>query len=299
MDYYITGFGGFLGTNMYNSFMEKKIDAYNINTLSYNERIDIVKEFKLEKPVNDCVVIHAAGKAHSIPHSKKEESVFFDVNYTGTKNVCNAIKIFGEKLKGVVFISSVSVYGLDEGNNITEDFPLNATTAYGKSKIKAEQYIKKWGSENNVPILILRLPLIVAPHPPGNLGKMISGIYSGKYFSVRKGIAKRSMVMADDIVSCIIANVGKEGVYNLTDGYNPQFKEIENIIAEQLKVKKPLNLPDYMAWILGSIGDVLPFFPINSLVLKKMSTNLIFNSEKAIKDLNWKPSRVIDVFRIN
>ena len=40
--------------------------------------------------------------------------------------------------KKFVFVSSVSVYGLDAGANINEEYPLLAKDAYGKSKIEAE-----------------------------------------------------------------------------------------------------------------------------------------------------------------
>ena len=83
-----------------------------------------------------------------------------------------------------VFISSVSVYGLEFGTGIDEANPLLAKDAYGKSKIAAEQLITSWGIKTAVPVVILRLPLVAGPNPPGNLGDMIKAIQAGYYFRI-------------------------------------------------------------------------------------------------------------------
>lgn len=63
------------------------------------------------------IVFHVAGKAHSVPKIQEEESVFYKVNFEGTKNLCNALE---ENLPVYfVFISTVAVYGKDFGENIT------------------------------------------------------------------------------------------------------------------------------------------------------------------------------------
>lgn len=297
LDFYITGFNGFLGNILGRVISKKNFGAYDINKLC-NEKLDIRKPFELGKPSGDFVIIHSAGKAHSIPKTKEEEKEFFDVNYTGTKNLCNALEPHIGSLKGFVFISTVSVYGQDTGSNINEDFPLKAESPYGVSKIQAEKYITEWGKENGIPVLILRLPLIAGPNPPGNLGKMIHGINTGKYFSIKNGIAKRSVVMAEDVADCIAGNIGRSGIYNLTDGYHPTFREIETVIAGQLNKKMPKNLPDAAAALLGYIGDVLSFFPVNSSTIQKMSVDLSFDDKKAQEELNWRPNKIIDTFKI-
>lgn len=297
MDFFITGYNGFLGNILGDVISKNGFRAYDINALT-TEKLDITKPFELAKPEDDFVIIHAAGKAHSIPKTKEEGQVFFDVNNTGTQNLCEALKPYIGSLKAFVFISTVSVYGLETGSDIHEDFPLKAESPYGVSKIQAEEYLRKWGAENNVPVLILRLPLIAGPNPPGNLGKMIHGIDTGKYFSIKNGVAKRSVVMAEDVARCIITNIGKTGTYNLTDGYHPTFREIERVIAEQLNKKMPKNLPGAAASLLGFVGDIFSFFPVNSATIQKMSEDLSFNDRKAQGDLNWRPNKIIDTFKI-
>jgi nucleoside-diphosphate-sugar epimerase len=297
VSFYITGFNGFLGNILASVISKKNFRAYDINVLC-KEKLDITKPFELAKPDGDFVIIHSAGKAHSIPKTIEEKKVFFDVNYVGSQNLCKALKPYVGSLKGLVFISTVSVYGQDTGSDISEEFPLKAESPYGLSKIQAEKYVTEWGKENDIPILILRLPLIAGPNPPGNLGKMIEGINTDRYFSIKNGIAKRSIVLAEDVANCITDNVGHSGIYNLTDGYHPTFREIETVITEQLNKKIPKSLPAVVASCLGYIGDVLPFFPVNSSTIQKMSVDLSFNDKKAQEHLNWRPNEVIKTFKI-
>jgi nucleoside-diphosphate-sugar epimerase len=295
--FFITGYNGFLGKIIGDVLSKNGQKTQDVNVLS-NRKLDITKPFILAKPEGDFVIIHSAGKAHSIPKTVEEKKLFFDVNDCGTQNLCNALKPYLVSLKGFVFISTVSVYGIDSGRGINENFPLNAQSPYGVSKMQAEKYLTQWGVENNVPVLILRLPLISGPNPPGNLGKMIKGIDTGKYFSIKNGAARRSVVMAEDVAMCIKNNIGKTGIYNLTDGYHPTFREIEKVIASQLNKKMPKNLTNAAASILGFFGDLISFFPVNSITIQKMSEDLIFDDKKAQDELNWYPNKIIDKFKI-
>jgi nucleoside-diphosphate-sugar epimerase len=296
-NFFITGYNGFLGNIIGDVLSKNGQKTQDINVLS-DKKLDITKPFKLAKPEGDFVIIHSAGKAHSIPKTKEEKKLFYDINDCGTQNLCNALKPYLVSLKGFVFISTVSVYGVDNGRGINENFPLNAQSPYGVSKIKAEKYLTQWGIKNNVPVLILRLPLISGPNPPGNLGKMIKGIDTGKYFSIKNGAARRSVVMAEDVALCIKNNIGKTGIYNLTDGYHPTFREIEKVIAGQLNKKMPKNLPAIAASLLGFFGDLFSFCPVNSTTIQKMSEDLIIDDKKAQDELNWNPNKIIDKFKI-
>lgn len=52
--------------------------------------------------------------------------------------------------KAFIFISSVAVYGRENGINISEDAPLLAKDPYGLSKIQAEKLVLDWCVRNNV-----------------------------------------------------------------------------------------------------------------------------------------------------
>lgn len=116
----------------------------------------------------------------------------------------------------------MAVYGLESGENITEDFTLNGSSPYAQSKIMAEAFLTESGViEINVILTILRPSLIAGPNPPWNLGEMIRGIRSGKYLSIEGGKARKSVLMVQDIAILIPRIMEKGGIFNVCDNEHP------------------------------------------------------------------------------
>lgn len=292
-----TGASGFLGINI----LELLRQRYLITTVGLtaidNIQCNIAEEIPELSEKYD-IVLHAAGKAHSVPKTEAESKVFFDVNLQGTKHLCAALENTGLP-KSFIFISTVAVYGIETGENITEDYPLNGTSPYALSKIQAEQFLKEWCGINNVTLTILRPSLIAGPNPPGNLGAMIKGISTGKYLSIGGGKARKSVLMVQDIANLIPLVADKGGVYNVCDSHHPSFRELEELICKQLNKSSVISVPFYIAKLLAILGDLLgKYAPINSDKLSKITKSLTFSNEKAKKELAWESIDVIKNFKI-
>lgn len=290
----LTGSSGFLGGILDEELTNKGIVVTRLGrSIGQDIRVDIQNPFTIAEKRID-VVIHAAGKSHFVPKTKDEAHSFYRTNVEGTKNLCQALERSGTLPKGFIFISSVSVYGLDEGYNIPESAPLNGKTPYAESKILAESWLTEWAEGHNVILGILRLPLIAGANPPGNLGAMIRGIKTGKYLSIGEATARKSVVWARDIPRFISSITQKGGVYNLTDGYHPTFGELEESIASALHKQKPTKVPYWVAKVLAKVGDRAGLgFPINSDKLQKITSTLTFDDSKARKELGWNPTPVL------
>ncbi len=288
----ITGSSGFLGSILANELSVNNT-VICLSRRSGKYKVSLEQEIpKFEQPFN--LVIHAAGKAHSIPKNQLEQNQFYDINVKGTKNLLEGLALVGFS-EQFVFISSVSVYGMESGDNINEDYILSAKDAYGLSKIQAEKLVMDWCKENNVICTILRLPLIVGVNPPGNLGSMLHAIKKGYYFNIGGGIAKKSMVLAQDVARFIpqVSKIG--GVYNLTDGVHPTFNELSKAIAKN----DVFNLPLILAKFVGLMGDLIgKRSPLNTLKLKKINSNLTFDDNKA-REIGWKPQSVLSYLNFN
>jgi nucleoside-diphosphate-sugar epimerase len=296
MNILITGSTGFLGGIIRNVLQHN----YSILGLSRsNSDYNIELQSDIPEFIEDFdIVIHAAGKAHSVPKNDKENAAFFDVNVQGTQNLLSGIKLSGKLPKSFVFISTVAVYGVNQGENINENSSLLAKDPYGLSKIQAELLVLNWCKENNVTCTILRLPLLVGENPPGNLGAMIHGIKKGYYFNIAGGLARKSIVLAEDVANILLKASDIGGVYNLTDGSHPSFYELSNAIAKQCGKSKLFNLPFIIAKSIASVGDIVGTkFPLNSNKLKKITTDLTFDDSKAREVLGWNPRSVINWYR--
>ena len=291
----LTGSTGFLGKYIYKSLIKNnKIDTLSRTKSSYN--IDLSQQIpNFNESFN--MVIHVAGKAHDQSEKALINNSFYKVNVIGLKNLLSGLKKTNTPSK-FVFISSVSVYGLSKGTNISESFELLAKDDYGLSKIQGEKIVKTWCKKNNVKYLILRLPLLVGKNPPGNLGAMIKAIKNGFYFNINRGKARKSMVLADDVSKIILKASEIGGTFNLTDGNNPNFNQLSYSIAKQLNKKYIFNMPIFIAQLISKIGDIMGLNFFNSSKLNKIVSDLTFDDSKARKTLDWKPNSVIENIKI-
>lgn len=292
-----TGASGFLGNNL-KPLLNK---LYNLKTLGLtdndNIRVNLATTVPEIKAPFD-VILHAAGKAHVVPKTEAEKKAFFDVNYQGTVNLCKALEKSSVP-SAFIFISTVAVYGLETGEEITEEHPLNGDSPYALSKIQAEIFLTEWCKKNNVVLSILRPSLIAGPNPPGNLDAMIQGIQTGRYLSIAGGKARKSVLMVQDIAHLLPALIEKGGVYNVCDDSQPTFRELEVLIAQQLNKHAPLFIPYWLAKSMALAGDLVgKGAPINSLKLSKITESLTFSNEKAKRELNWQPLNVLENFKI-
>lgn len=297
MNLLFTGSSGFLGKNI----LEILKKTYHVTTLGFTKGEDINTNLSIEIPfipIIPDIVLHAAGKVHSVPKSNNDKQLFFDINYQGTVNLCKALEKTGFP-KSFIFISSVAVYGLDEGENIDESYPLIGSDPYAQSKIQAEKFLSSWCSKNDIKLVILRPSLIAGPNPPGNLGNMIKSIKSGIYFSIKDRNAHKSILMVQDIANLIPLVENKSGIYNVCDSQHPTFNQIEKLISKQLNKKRLISISYNIAKFLAIIGDFLGSdFPYNTNKLKKITRTLTFSNEKAKQELSWKPLNVIEYFKI-
>lgn len=290
----LTGASGFLGKTLVDFF--KKDEMLTLSRSAGDMKIDLATNIP-SLPHCD-LVIHAAGKAHMIPKTVAENEAFYADNVKGTQNLLLGLAKAPALPKAFVLISSVAVYGLESGYLIPESTPLLASDAYGQSKIAAEKLVTAWCAEHQVICTILRLPLVAAANPPGNLGAMIRAIKRGYYFEIAESNAQKSMVLAKDVAQIIplVSTIG--GVYHLTDGYHPSFKELSALIATSLHRSKPPLVPLFVVKAMAKIGDLFGARAvINTKKLNKITSSLTFDDSLAKTTLGWNPSPVLDEFK--
>lgn len=292
MNILLTGGRGFLGFHLMDGLKNHQVwtlGRHSDDTI----RADISNEIPA-LPASD-LVIHAAGKAHMVPRNEQEAKLFWDINLTGTRKLAESLASSHALPKTFIFISSVAVYGVESGCEIEEVHPLIGNTPYAASKIEAEKWLVDWAAVHGINLVVLRLPLIVGKNAPGNLGAMVKNIRRGTYARIGSGEARRSMVLASDIAAFIPKLTGQTGIFNLTDGVHPSFAMLEDHIAAGFG-KKIRTIPPRVASVMARIGDLIPGSPFNSYRYSKIRQSLTFSHKKAVDELGWKPTPVLNGF---
>jgi nucleoside-diphosphate-sugar epimerase len=299
----VTGGTGFVGRHL-------------VDTLrSYGQRTTILTRQTIDDPDVLCgnltaadftlngnefsTVFHLAGLAHTVPRNEKEAAMFFCVNSQGTGNLLRALEHSAKLPEAFVYVSSVNVYGCEAGEMIDEETPRTACDPYGASKREGEDKVLEWCARLGVRGGVVRIPVVVGKGVHGNLKAMVEALRRRRYFGVGSGSARRSMVLASDVARILPAIARLGGTYNLTDGYNPSFLELEDAICEVLSRRPPLRLPEGIASAGGRVGGLLNealgiSLPLTVGTVTKMTATLTFSDQRARHKLGWRPERVLD-----
>jgi len=179
----ITGKGSYIGTSV-----EKWLSGnYIVDTVDMKDNSWRKKDFSQYD-----VVFHVAGIAH-IKESKKNRDIYFEVNRDLAYDT--AVKAKKEGVKQFIFLSSMSVYGLNKGI-IDRNTPIKPNSAYGQSKYEAEKLLKQLEDESFI-VAIIRPPMVYGKGCKGNYPKLASLALKTPIFP--KVNNKRSMIYIDNL----------------------------------------------------------------------------------------------------
>ena len=279
----ITGNKGFVGLNLstYFSKIHKTFIGVsrnpNKNEISY-------KDVTLSKLNTAKSCIHLAGKAHDLKKTS-DDAAYFEVNTELTK------KLFDQFLQSdcevFIYMSSVKAAADEVEGVLTEEVTPKPVTAYGKSKLAAENYILSKEIPNNKRVYILRPCMIHGPKNKGNLNLLYSFISKGIPYPFGKYENKRSFVSVENlcfIINELIDNTNiASGIYNIADDDSLSTKELVAIIRKTMKkASKIVNTPKRIVNLLAKAGDFLPL-PINSERIQKLLENYEVSNDKIKK----------------
>lgn len=199
----ITGANSYIGTSFEKYITEHYPDDYVVDT------VDMIDGSWRERSFAgyDCV-FHVAGIAHQ-KETKKNAHLYRKVNRDLAIEVAHKAKSDG--VGQFIFLSSMSVYGMDTGVITKETMPA-PKSHYGVSKWEAEQRIAPLGDES-FRVCILRPPMVYGKGCKGNFNSVCSLVQKLPIFPRVKNM--RSMVYIDNLSSCVRMCVdhGLAGVY--------------------------------------------------------------------------------------
>jgi len=120
-----------------------------------------------------AVVHFAALKA--VGESVAKPLEYYDVNISGLVTLLGVAR--DAKVKKFIFSSSATVYGTPATVPIREDFPVSATSPYGRTKLMSEQILRDMEiADAEWQVGYLRYFNPVGAHPSGLLGESPKGI---------------------------------------------------------------------------------------------------------------------------
>jgi len=142
----ITGVNGFIGKNLVNVLKESYyiigIDIQSEVRMQINKyyQIDITQREKILK-IDEAIdfVIHLV----ALTNPDLEKGKIYNVNVSGTKNICELSKKINAKK--IIYLSTIAVYPDGGIKKITEETMEKPINYYGETKLLAEKIIKESG----------------------------------------------------------------------------------------------------------------------------------------------------------
>lgn len=157
----ISGKDSYIGNSLV-SWLSQYDDQYRITILDLRDPNWVNFNF-----TGYDVIFHVAGIAH-VKETVENRELYFKVNRDLVIEVAKKAKIQG--VSQFVFLSSMSVYGLEHGV-IDHRSPLLANTAYGTSKLQAEELLAQL-KDPTFRIAVLRPPMVYGRGCKGNYPKL-------------------------------------------------------------------------------------------------------------------------------
>lgn len=261
----VTGASGFVGSR----FIRLADNGLKINVVSL--RSSLIEEVNF-KGVD--TVLHLAGIAHRM--ERTDDQLYFDVNYELTKKL--ALQAKNAEVKQFVFMSTIKVYG-EHYNFLTLETPCLPNDAYGKSKLRAEEFLNELNSEA-FKVAIIRPPLIYGPGVKGNMARLISLVETKSYIPLGGIDNKRSMVSIDNLIQLILLIIEKEssGVFLIQDDEPISTSQLLGEIINAKKSKaKLIRVPKIVKWMIRLIKPEVYIRIFGSLVVDDGQTKKLLN----------------------
>lgn len=261
----ITGENSYIG-NSFQNWVSQYKGEYEVDTISVRD-----DKWKSTSFSEYDVVLHVAGIAH-IKETEENKSLYYKVNRDLAIEVAKKSKKDG--VNQFVFLSSMSVYGMNQGI-ITTNTIEKPKSSYGISKFEAENEIKKLIDEKFI-VSILRPPMVYGKGCKGNYVSLDKLTNKVPFFP--KVENERSMIHIDNLSEFIRIIIDE----NIGGILYPQNKEF---VCTTDMVKMISMYKNKKMYTVSGFNKIFKLLSNKINIVSKVFGDLIY--EKNISDIGY------------
>ncbi len=288
----LTGAFGYIGSHFINTY-HKLFNIYALDSKFfgvpekiipkiYKSTIKDIRDLN-EKDLEDIDFVVHMSELSNDPMGEIDPSITKDININGTQKLISILN--KSKVSKLIYMSSCSVYGLDDESPSLENSKLNPLTEYAKAKVENENMLLNLDSDFQ--IKILRNATAFGFSPNHRLDLVIndlvhSAIKNNKIELLSDGSPRRPFVHITDIckiINLLIEEESNKLLFNVgSNEMNFSIKEVA------LKISEITNIDNIS---FGKSDGDKRSYTVDFSYLKKIFPDFIFSYdlEKGIKDL--------------
>lgn len=277
----ISGSGGFIGSNL-KSYLGKNAEIH-LNYIRRGHQVfsgDVSWEnLRISKDTD--VIVHLAGESHDIRNVLDPEH-YYNVNFLLTQKLYDSF--LASNAEKFIFISSVKAVADVVEGELFEDASPQPQSNYGKSKLRAEQYIAKQELPAGKKVYILRPCMVYGPGAKGNIDLLYRTFIEKQYpYPFAAFVNKRSFLSVENlcfVIDKLIRSNIPSGIYNLADDEPLSTNEVLDLLGQGSGVSARFwAVPKKVIKFMATIGDNLKL-TFNRERLRKITGNYIVNNQK-------------------
>jgi len=160
-DHKVTVFDNFSTGNKL--LLHKKANFYQGDLRTLSEVTTVFEQEKID------AVMHFAAFSQ-VGESVKNPQKYFENNVGGSKNLLDAMMVFG--VKKIIFSSTAAIFGEATEIPIAEEASKEPTNPYGESKLEIEKLLEKYDKEHDLKYVALRYFNAAGAAEDGSCGEM-------------------------------------------------------------------------------------------------------------------------------
>ena len=264
----ITGAKSYIGESVRDYLLREpeKYQVKIIDTLGWKPNVDDLAGFD--------TVFNVAGIAH-IKETAKNRCLYYDVNRDLVIKIAKTAKAAG--VSQFILLSSMSVYGLTIGHIKKDSLP-KPNSAYGESKLQADEEIKKIEDASFI-FTCLRPPMVYGKGCKGNYQLLRKFALKSPLFPSYNN--QRSMIYIGNLCEFvkICIDEGKRGLFFPQNAEYTNTSEMVRMIAAAYG--KRIRLTNALNWAIRIV-------PIN--VVKKVFGDLTYEPVDNVYKYGFKES---------
>lgn len=288
MNILITGSSGYIGKKFYDHATQNNISAIGLSRKpSPDQKHIVVPDFLTHRQWSDVfkdidTVVHTVGLAHV----KRPDQDFYTSNFEITKKL--AFECINAGVRRFVFLSSVAVYGQNNyPGKVSLSTRLCPQTAYGKSKLLAEEFLLNLHAKGKLDVVLIRPPMVYGPSCPGNIQLLIKAIQRGIPLPFKGINNQRSFICIENLCSamlqCALHPTAPGNTFLVSDDHDISIETLIQSLAQGINVPPklfycPPSLLKGLAKVLGKEETLMKLIGSYQIDITDIQTKL-----------NWYP----------
>ncbi|MEM2922908.1 MAG: NAD(P)-dependent oxidoreductase [Candidatus Nitrosocaldus sp.] len=293
----VTGASGFIGTRLVERLLKVGHEVIclvrrdgamtNLKAIGVQECIvaDITSRESMMRAMdglytNIDVLFHLAALNPLV----KDRKMQYDVNINGMRNLIDAIANAGLRLRRIVYAQGMGVFGDTHGSIVDEDSKYRPETWFTRLRSDAERML--WDASNDTGFTV---SIAILGDVYGNGGwftnVVVKGLMKGRFglgFMIPgAGDYYRCFIHVDDAADALALMAEVDDARNerfiVCDDEPCMFKEFVYYISDMLGVKRPPNVPLWLARLF-----------LGSDIVDTLTASVMASNEKAKRMLNLR-----------